>query len=59
MTTAWVGANVDPTAGVVLMPAVVQCPRCGFEKHGGVSARPGLCSPCSRPMTPAERAAWR
>lgn len=49
---------IDPSAGVTLMPRREYCPRCGVDKGMKSNARRGLCSDCSRPMTPADRALW-
>lgn len=54
----WRYAAIDPSAGVTLMPRRIVCPRCGVDKGQRGIARPGLCSDCSRPMTPADRALW-
>lgn len=50
--------NVDPTAGVPLMPRRIRCPRCGFDKGVAGHARPGLCSSCSSSLAPADRLEW-
>lgn len=48
----------DPTAGVRLMPKLIECPRCGVTKGRIGKARPGICTDCRDTMTPAERRAW-
>lgn len=52
---AWM---IDPTAGVRLMPAVAECPRCGVEKGRASECRPGLCRDCYRVLTVDERPVW-
>ena len=54
----WQGVAADPSAGVTLWPGRVFCPRCGLEKRGGTSAKPGICRDCSSVMTREERAEW-
>lgn len=55
----WQWANVDPSAGVRLMPRMLLCPRCGGVKGRKGYDRPGLCVDCRDVLTNAEKAAWR
>jgi len=55
---AWTSVNVDPSAGVPLVPRVVRCPRCDVVKGPKWSVRPGLCADCRETLTLDERKAW-
>lgn len=57
---SWASVNLDPTAGVTLVPRVIRCGRCGVVKgRADGSARPGLCVDCRAVLPPAERVPWR
>lgn len=55
---SWKGVQDDPTAGVMLWPTIIHCPRCGVEKGTHKTARPGLCRDCSGGLSMEERRAW-